>query len=154
MYFLNLSLLQMVTVFGAVSAISVALYLLDRGRRKQIVSTLPRAISGSGDFAADREPHFRRSDSPAGDRMRSPGIFTAETPRRGEQSHHRGTETRRNNRTNYLEITEVAEMTRFGSRGSLPQTLRPVRVPVVIGVHLSSSVANSCPGVKGVACIF
>jgi len=38
--FLNLSLLQMLTVFGAVSAVSVALYLLDRSRRKQIVSTL------------------------------------------------------------------------------------------------------------------
>ena len=40
MYFLNLSLLQFATLFGAVSAISVALYLLDRSRRKQIVSTL------------------------------------------------------------------------------------------------------------------
>jgi len=39
-YFLNLSLLQFATLFGAVSAISVALYLLDRSRRKQIVSTL------------------------------------------------------------------------------------------------------------------
>src|SRR6201988_3205166 len=40
MYFLNLSLLQMLTVFGAVSAVSVALYLLDRSRRRQVVSTL------------------------------------------------------------------------------------------------------------------
>src|SRR5580693_5798202 len=40
MYFLNLSLLQMLAVFGSVSAISVALYLLDRSRRKQVVSTL------------------------------------------------------------------------------------------------------------------
>ena len=39
-YFLNLSFLQFLTVFGAVSAISVALYLLDRSRRKLVVSTL------------------------------------------------------------------------------------------------------------------
>src|SRR2546423_13489725 len=40
MYFLNLSLFQFVAVFGSISAISVALYLLDRSRRKQVVSTL------------------------------------------------------------------------------------------------------------------
>ena len=40
MYFLNLSLLQFIAVFGSISAISVALYLLDRSRRKQVVSTL------------------------------------------------------------------------------------------------------------------
>ena len=40
MYFLNLSLLQFLAVFGSISAISVALYLLDRSRRKQVVSTL------------------------------------------------------------------------------------------------------------------
>ena len=40
MYFLNLSLLQFLAVFGAVSAVSVALYLLDRSRRKLVVSTL------------------------------------------------------------------------------------------------------------------
>src|SRR6202171_2278889 len=40
MYLLNLSLLQFVTVFGSISAISVALYLLDRSRRRQVVSTL------------------------------------------------------------------------------------------------------------------
>jgi len=40
MYFLNLSFLQFVAVFGSISAISVALYLLDRSRRKQVVSTL------------------------------------------------------------------------------------------------------------------
>src|SRR6266852_6882219 len=40
MYFLNLSFLQFVTVFGSISAISVALYLLDRSRRKLVVSTL------------------------------------------------------------------------------------------------------------------
>ena len=40
MYFLNLSLLQFLAVFGSISAISVALYLLDRSRRKLVVSTL------------------------------------------------------------------------------------------------------------------
>jgi len=40
MYFLNLSLFQFAALFGSISAVSVALYLLDRSRRKQIVSTL------------------------------------------------------------------------------------------------------------------
>jgi len=40
MYFLNLSLAQFLAVFGTVSAVAVALYLLDRSRRRQIVSTL------------------------------------------------------------------------------------------------------------------
>jgi len=40
MYFLNLSLLQFLAVFGSISAISVALYLLDRSRRRLVVSTL------------------------------------------------------------------------------------------------------------------
>src|SRR5215471_6216241 len=40
MYFLNLSFLQFIAVFGGISAISVALYLLDRSRRKLVVSTL------------------------------------------------------------------------------------------------------------------
>ncbi len=40
MYFLNLSFLQFLAVFGSVSAVSVALYLLDRSRRKLVVSTL------------------------------------------------------------------------------------------------------------------
>jgi von Willebrand factor type A domain/Aerotolerance regulator N-terminal len=39
-YFLNLSLLQFLAVFGTIAAISVALYLLDRSRRKLVVSTL------------------------------------------------------------------------------------------------------------------
>jgi hypothetical protein len=38
--FLNLTLLQFAVLFGSISALSVALYLLDRTRRKQIVSTL------------------------------------------------------------------------------------------------------------------
>jgi hypothetical protein len=40
MEFLNLTLGQLLTVFGAISVFSVALYLLDRARRKQIVPTL------------------------------------------------------------------------------------------------------------------
>lgn len=40
MEFLNLTLGQFFTIFGAISAFSVALYLLDRARRKQIVPTL------------------------------------------------------------------------------------------------------------------
>src|SRR5438045_1093692 len=40
MEFLNLSLGQFLILFGAVTAVSVALYLLDRTRRRQVVSTL------------------------------------------------------------------------------------------------------------------
>ena len=57
MYFLNLSLLQMLTVFGAVSAVSVALYLLDRSRRKQIVSTLRFWVAAEQPAVAARRRH-------------------------------------------------------------------------------------------------
>jgi len=40
MYFLNLSLGQFLVLFGGVSAVMIALYLLDRSRRRQVVSTL------------------------------------------------------------------------------------------------------------------
>jgi len=40
MYFLNLSLAQFIAIFGSISAVAVALYLLDRSRRRQVVSTL------------------------------------------------------------------------------------------------------------------
>jgi hypothetical protein len=40
MYFLNLSLAQFLTLFGAISITMVLLYLLDRSRRKQVVATL------------------------------------------------------------------------------------------------------------------
>ncbi len=40
MYLLNLSLAQFLAIFGSVSAIAVALYLFDRPRRRQVVSTL------------------------------------------------------------------------------------------------------------------
>jgi hypothetical protein len=40
MYFLNLSLAQFLAIFGSVSALAVALYLFDRSRHRQVVSTL------------------------------------------------------------------------------------------------------------------
>lgn len=40
MYLLNLSVMQFAAVFGSVAAVAVALYLLDRTRRQQVVSTL------------------------------------------------------------------------------------------------------------------
>src|SRR5579864_1954814 len=40
MFLLNLSLFQVLAVFSSISAVAVALYLLDRSRRKQVVSTL------------------------------------------------------------------------------------------------------------------
>lgn len=40
MYFLNLSLAQFLAVFGTMAAVSLALYLLDRSRRRQVVATL------------------------------------------------------------------------------------------------------------------
>jgi len=40
MYFLNLTLGQFLMLFGSISALAVALYLLDRSRRRQVVSTL------------------------------------------------------------------------------------------------------------------
>jgi hypothetical protein len=40
MYLLNLTLFQFAAIFGTVSAVSIALYLLDRARRRQVVSTL------------------------------------------------------------------------------------------------------------------
>jgi len=40
MFFLNLSLVEFLVLFGSISAVTVALYLLDRARRKQKVATL------------------------------------------------------------------------------------------------------------------
>src|SRR5207302_7048752 len=40
MFFLNLTFAQFATLLGSVSAVVVALYLLDRSRRKQTVATL------------------------------------------------------------------------------------------------------------------
>lgn len=60
MYLLNLSLLQVIGVFGAISAISVALYLLDRSRRKQIVSTLRFWVAAENPVAASRRKHIQQ----------------------------------------------------------------------------------------------
>ena len=60
MYFLNLSLLQMLTVFGAVSAVSIALYLLDRSRRRQIVSTLRFWVAAEQPTVAARRRHINQ----------------------------------------------------------------------------------------------
>ena len=60
MYFLNLSLFQMLAVFGAVSAVSVALYLLDRSRRKQIVSTLRFWVAAEQPAVAARRRHVNQ----------------------------------------------------------------------------------------------
>ncbi|MBV9503985.1 MAG: VWA domain-containing protein [Acidobacteriia bacterium] len=54
MYFLNFSLGQFLAVFGSVAAVSVALYLLDRSRRRQVVSTLRFWVS------ADQPPVVAR----------------------------------------------------------------------------------------------
>jgi hypothetical protein len=54
MFFLNLSLAQFLGLLGAGSALVVALYLLDRSRRREVVSTLQFWI------AARRAPETRR----------------------------------------------------------------------------------------------
>src|SRR5215831_6439385 len=61
MYLLNLSLLQFVAIFGSVSAVAVALYLLDRARRKQVVSTLRFWVSAEQPAVAARR---RRINQP------------------------------------------------------------------------------------------
>lgn len=58
MYLLNLSLFQFIAVFGCISALSVALYLLDRSRRKQIVSTLRFWVSAEQPAAAAKRRHI------------------------------------------------------------------------------------------------
>jgi hypothetical protein len=57
-YFLNLSLLQFGALFGAVAAVSVALYLLDRARRKQVVSTLRFWVAAAQPSVAARRRHI------------------------------------------------------------------------------------------------
>ena len=60
MYLLNLSFLQFVAVFGSISAISVALYLLDRSRRRQVVSTLRFWVSAEQPTAAARRRRIQQ----------------------------------------------------------------------------------------------
>ena len=60
MYFLNLSLFQFAALFGSISAVSVALYLLDRSRRKQIVSTLRFWIAAEQPAVAARRRRIQQ----------------------------------------------------------------------------------------------
>ena len=60
MYFLNLSFLQFLAVFGIISAISVALYLLDRSRRKLVVSTLRFWIAAEQPAVAARRRRIQQ----------------------------------------------------------------------------------------------
>ncbi len=60
MYLLNLSLLQCMAVFGSISAVAVALYLLDRSRRKQIVSTLRFWVAAEQPAVAARRKHIQQ----------------------------------------------------------------------------------------------
>ena len=60
MYFLNLSLAQFLAVFGSVAAVSVALYLLDRSRRRQVVSTLRFWVAAEQPAAAARRHHIQQ----------------------------------------------------------------------------------------------
>jgi hypothetical protein len=57
-HLLNLSLFQFLAVFGSISALSVALYLLDRSRRKQVVSTLRFWVTADQPAAAARRRHI------------------------------------------------------------------------------------------------
>jgi hypothetical protein len=59
-YLLNLSLFQVLAVFGSISAVSVALYLLDRSRRKQVVSTLRFWVAAENPVAASRRKHIQQ----------------------------------------------------------------------------------------------
>ncbi|MBZ5621054.1 MAG: BatA and WFA domain-containing protein [Acidobacteriia bacterium] len=60
MYSLNLSLLQFLAVFGSLSAIAIALYLLDRSRRRQIVSTLRFWVAAEQPAVAARRKHIQQ----------------------------------------------------------------------------------------------
>jgi len=60
MYLLNLSILQFAAVFGSISAVAVALYLLDRSRRKQVVSTLRFWVAADQPAVAARRRHIQQ----------------------------------------------------------------------------------------------
>jgi hypothetical protein len=59
-YFLNLSVLQFVAVFGSIAAFAVALYLLDRSRRRQVVSTLRFWVSAQQPAVAARRRRIQQ----------------------------------------------------------------------------------------------
>jgi hypothetical protein len=60
MYLLNLSFLQFLAVFGSISAFAVALYLLDRSRRRQVVSTLRFWVAAEQPAAAAHRRHIQQ----------------------------------------------------------------------------------------------
>jgi hypothetical protein len=60
MYLLNLSFLQFLAVFGTISAFAVALYLLDRSRRRQVVSTLRFWVAAEQPAAAAHRRHIQQ----------------------------------------------------------------------------------------------
>ena len=60
MYFLNLSLAQFLAVFGTVAAVSLALYLLDRSRRRQVVSTLRFWVAAEQPTVVARRRHIQQ----------------------------------------------------------------------------------------------
>ena len=60
MYLLNLSFLQFGAVFGSIAAVSVALYLLDRSRRRQVVSTLRFWVAAEQPAVAARRRHIQQ----------------------------------------------------------------------------------------------
>lgn len=59
-YLLNLSLLQVSALFGAVAAVAVALYLLDRSRRRQTVATLRFWVAAEQPSVAARRRHINQ----------------------------------------------------------------------------------------------
>lgn len=60
MHLLNLTLGQFVAVFGSLSAVMLALYLLDRSRRRQIVSTLRFWVSAEQPTLVARRRHIQQ----------------------------------------------------------------------------------------------
>ena len=60
MYLLNLTLAQFLAVFGAVTAFAVALYLLDRSRRRQVVSTLQFWVAAEQPAVAARRRRLQQ----------------------------------------------------------------------------------------------
>ena len=60
MFFANLGLGQFALLFGAVTAISVALYLLDRSRRRVVVSTLRFWTAADQPTAVQRRKHIQQ----------------------------------------------------------------------------------------------
>jgi hypothetical protein len=60
MYLLNLSFFQFLAVFGSISAFAVALYLLDRSRRRQMVSTLRFWVAADQPAAAAHRRHIQQ----------------------------------------------------------------------------------------------